>query len=678
MSSEEAEQQQAPAREAGKRQAENIALGKYIRIEPDNRLPQYDRATAHAYAASDTRTPGTALYALVCEESAPPRIDVLSTLSRIEGLPVVVPADWDVVDWPRTGARRFAVAFERPSGEPLIAGPDASFRPWREEQVVEQVIAPLAKVLREFDGRGVTHRGICLENLFSASARNEAVLGECVGMPAGMMQPTLYETIPGGQAVPEGRGEGTAADDLYALGVLVAVLLRGGNPMAGWRDHDILASKIANGSYVALLGQASLSLKLMEPLRGLLCDAEDERWVLEDLEMWLNGRHLSPKQANLPGKARRSFHFEGHDHWGPRSLSHAMTANWQAALQVMREGALDHWVQRSIVDEKQSARVRAILVGGQVSQGGSEDRTLMRLLIALDPAAPIRHRDLAARVEALPLFLAMNLQDEAQCKRVAEVISSKLPQYWLELQGDQASPQLLQGFERMNFFLSRSQMGYGLERCVYEFNPEWPCLSPLVRGQFVHRIERLLPVLEALAAGGKLGNEPIDRHIVAFLGARMNPQPERILQGLADAQDRVSRRRAVMHLLARAQRRHGPQKMPAFTRWIAEYAGPVVESLRNRKLRERAHKGLDRAVENGSLVELVSAVDDPEARRRDAEGFAAAKSEYQRVSREITALEQGSLTAPRRVAEAAGSTSAAVSAVVSGLVLMCLALFYVA
>lgn len=675
--SEEAEEQQAQGRGAGKRQMDNVALGKYVRIDTSNRLPQYDRSTAHAYAASDTRTPGTALYALICDESAPPRLDVLSALSRIEGLPLVVPADWDVVDWPRTSGQRFAVAFERPSGEPLVSGTDATFRPWREEQVVEHVIAPFTKILRELDGRSVTHRGICLENLFTASGRSEAVLGECVGMPAGMMQPAVYETIPGGQALPEGRGEGVPADDLYALGVLVAVLLRGGNPMADWPDHDVIASKLTHGSYVAILGRTSLSLKLMEPLRGLLCDAEEERWVLEDLEMWLNGRHLSPKQANLPGKARRSFHFEGHDYWGPRALAHAMAAKWSDALRVMREGELDQWAQRSIVDEKQSARVRAILAGGQVSQGGSEDRTLARLLIALDPSAPVRFRDVAARIEGFPLLLAMNFEDEAKRKRVVDVVLSKLPQYWLELLGDKASPQLLQGFERMNLVLSRSQMGYGIERCLYEFNPEWPCLSPLVRGQFVHTVDRLLPVLENLVAAGKIGDEPIDRHIVAFLGARMNPPPDRILNGLADAQDRIARRRAIMHLMAQAQRRHGPQKMPALTKWIGDFVAPVVDSLRNRKLRERARKGLDRAVDNGSLVELVSAVDDPEAHRRDTEGFNAAKQEYQRISREITWLEQGGLTAPRRVAETAGSAASAVSALCGGLIVMGLTLFYV-
>jgi hypothetical protein len=662
---------------SGKRPAGEVAIGRHIRLRTTQPMPQFDRKTAKAYGAFDKRSPSTPMYALVCDESAPPRLNILATLSRIENMPIVVPVDWGVVDWLDTGERRFAVAFEAPVGERIVADPEGSFRPWRDEKIVEQVIAPAVRVLTELDSRGVTHRGICLENIYTGSSG--AVLGEFVGVPAGFIQPAVYETIQAGQAAPEGRGEGTGADDLYALGVVIVMLLRGGNRMAGWSDEAVVAEKIANGSYFALLGRTSVSLKLMEPLRGLLCDIEAERWKIQDLEMWLNGRQLSPMQATLPTKARRPFAFDGVEYISPQALAHAMANRWPAALQLMRQGDMDLWAQRNLPNETQANRIRGLLVGGQTGQGGGEDRALARLLMALDPAAPIRMRNLAARPRALAKVLALNYDKSNGIRDlVIHAILAKLPQRWIEFQLEGTpDPQEIQTFERMGFFLGRNQPGYGVERFIYEFNDDWPCLSPLVRGQFVHTIEALLPALERLAQSGDTRSEPVDRHIIAFCAARMYPQPERLLQGLADARDSITRQRAILHLLAQLQRRHGPAKLPALTRWVGEFANPVVESLRNQKLKDRARKALERAVEQGSLVEMVAGVDDPEARRRDVSGFEIAQKEYERITREIDWLENGGLTAAPRIAQASASASAAVSGLCSGLILMFLTLFYV-
>ena len=46
-------------------------------------------------------------------------------------------------------------------------------------------------------------------------------------------------------------------------------------------DEDVLAKKIAHGSYMALVGQRRVSIALMEALRGLLNDDPGDRWTLE-------------------------------------------------------------------------------------------------------------------------------------------------------------------------------------------------------------------------------------------------------------------------------------------------------------------------------------------------------------------------------------------------------------
>src|SRR3546814_7561845 len=69
-------------------------------------------------------------------------------------------------------------------------------------------------------------------------------------------------------AVPEGRGYGGPEDDYYALGVLVLVLLCGGNPVPGLSEHELVEAKISKGSYAALVGETRLSLPMVEVLRS--------------------------------------------------------------------------------------------------------------------------------------------------------------------------------------------------------------------------------------------------------------------------------------------------------------------------------------------------------------------------------------------------------------------------
>jgi len=120
--------------------------------------------------------------------------------------------------------------------------------------------------------------------------------------------------------MPSGRGAGSLADDLYALGVLIAVLLSGGNPCAEMSDEEIVQSKINRGSFATLLSSRRFSLPCTEALRGLLCDEAEERWSVSNLEFWANGRHLSPKQPLLPGKAPRPFVVKGRDYWNLKAL----------------------------------------------------------------------------------------------------------------------------------------------------------------------------------------------------------------------------------------------------------------------------------------------------------------------------------------------------------------------
>jgi len=675
--SDASQQEEQPKRRGGGRG--EVQLGRHVRIDATRQIPALSTNTAEAYPASDSRQPGTALYALVFTEANPAREEVVPLLSRIEGQPVVTPVDWGVVPWDGRGGQRFVAVQRQPTGELLATDSDRRLPALREDQLVDRLVKPMTRALREMFDRSVTHRAICAQNVYTGDpATQEMILGECISRPAGTVQPPVYETVQGAQANPIGRGPGDPRDDLYALGVLMAILLRGGNPMDGWSPHDIVMQKMAVGTYSALMGRTRASLKLMEPMRGLLTDDEEDRWDIDDLEMWLNGRQLSPKQAALPNKARRAFRFNGQEYWSAPALAHALANDWRNAIAVMGSGEIQEWAERSLGDEKHANRIHQVIAK---SGGQSDDRALAQLLIALDPRAPIRFRSMAVRVEAIPQALALALEREGERELLSEIILAKMPQRWMEQQVDRSlnTARLVSASERLNSYLGQSDPGYGIERCIYDFNAGWPCLSPLVLGQYVNEIERLLPALEKRAEAGAPDTEPIDRHIAAYCIAWMDSQTiERIATSTSRRQPDLMRKRALLHLLARLQKRNGPRKLPALTTWAGRFASDIVAGYHNRKTREKADQRVQRAVDNASLIELVNAADDPETRRRDASGFQSAQHEYEQIKQEIAWLEDGGLTSDANVARATRNVATAVSALMSGLGLVLMTVAFVA
>ncbi|MBK1698570.1 hypothetical protein [Rhodovibrio salinarum] len=650
-------------------------LGKHITIDLTTRLPELDRPTAQAFAASDSRTPTEQVFVLICDPKVPPRLEALHGLAKVRGVALMIPIDWGPVVW-GGGERRYAICYDRPV-DPVLAPSGDEIPTMREDQLVERVLRPAYRTLREVYARGLTHRAISAANVYCADAGNgPCMLGECASAPAGMTQPAVYEPIDGGQALAVGRGAGTITDDLYALGVLMALILRGNDPFSKADPATIVAQKIAKGSYAALMGQARVSLTLMEPLRGLLCDRVDERWTLQQLETWLNGRRQSPKQASLPTKARRAFTFQGRDYWTAPSLAHALANNWTEALRVLSSGDLVRWAERSLPDEKQSKALAAALASTQFGDGG-DDRSLARALVTLDPAGPIRLRGFAARVDAIAQAFALGFENRDRRTAFIEVLRSKLPERWLEAQPQQRPdhPQVLQQFERMLWYIERDQPGYGMERVLYEYNPGWPCQSPLLAESYVCEVGELLPALERRAEQDVPDASPVDRHVAAFCGANMKPAPDRLIQGLGDP-SAANRAQAVVALLADLQRRYGPDQLPALCEWVARQLSPLTDSLHNRQVREKVKRRIERAVKSGSLAELRAAAADPELRRRDKEAFQHAKAQYGQLARDIAWLEEGGLTSAANVARSTRSVATAVSAITSGLIVMLVSIVY--
>ena len=86
--------------------------------------------------------------------------------------------------------------------------------------------------------------------------RTRPVIGECISTPPGFDQPPMYEPLESAMALPEGRGPGTFADDMFSFGVTLLHILIGRRPGGQLRGRELLRARIANGSFAALTGDA--------------------------------------------------------------------------------------------------------------------------------------------------------------------------------------------------------------------------------------------------------------------------------------------------------------------------------------------------------------------------------------------------------------------------------------
>jgi eukaryotic-like serine/threonine-protein kinase len=324
---------------ADSRSSAQVTINDRFDVIPDEPLPEFDCGSALAYRVRHHRDSSLSLFGLVCDPRLPMRLDKFNVISRIESPYLMRLNDWGIADWPLTNSQCPILVFERPPRGKLFGSLDQEIEPLHEDFVIKYVVQPVYNVLREFREIGVAHRNIRPDNVFvDGVGESNMVLGQCLSSSPGFEQPFICETIESCMSAPSGRGAGVEADDMYSLGVVLAAMITGAVPGAGMSDQEILDAKLSEGSAAIMARGGRISLSMMEGLRGLLNDDADERWTLEDLGQWANGKRGSPIQSSLPLRASRGFEFDGRNYSNCREVGNAMSKNWSQAAAVIHDG----------------------------------------------------------------------------------------------------------------------------------------------------------------------------------------------------------------------------------------------------------------------------------------------------------------------------------------------------
>ncbi len=644
-----------------------------VKIFPDKPLPKYDQGAVKAYEAITGN--GNAAFALVCEKNIIPQSEIVHKYAGIitSHLPKLLACG--VVEWSVDFKEHLVFLYEDKLGSPIVDGKNAAALGLKPELVISTIFRNLLEVVRAMRDKGIAHGNIRVSNIFDGGTPTyeSATLGEMLSTPSGYAQPVVYETIMRGLAHPLGRGPAEISDDIYALGVTLATLIRTLDPTEGLSDEDIVNAKMEVGSFNFIVGKSRFPAPVLEFLRGTLNDDVALRWSFDDIMTWAEGRRVTAKQTTAVAalKASRPLEFMRRKFLKPQLLGVTFPKDPTQVVPLVENGELSLWLNRSIQDKELEKRYDEGLTEAKQEVGSSNyaDRLSCVMAIALEPDNPIFYKEL----KFSPMGFGSLLADAAQTKKdinpYVDIIKSNIVSFWSKFSSGQ-SPNIGETVNRMGNcqrFINQSTMGAGLERCIYYLSPNAPCFSEKLDQFYVRSAEDYLNALEKIAAQKNRPEWFLDRHIVAFLSVRDKSIIEPYLPDLA-ASEKHRQRQGMVKMLAAIQVRDKMGALPGLSQWVVGMLDNLVDRYHDREKRKTVREQLDRIKAQGNLEKVAALFDNYEETQRDSRGFSEAMQQYQGFKKEYFMLEQ-ELDSNRNFGLEAGKHAAAlVSGVISAIV----------
>ncbi|MCB1721007.1 MAG: hypothetical protein KDI11_04560 [Alphaproteobacteria bacterium] len=627
-------------------QGENVAdfQGK-VEIQCKVPLSEYNSGPNKAYRAYSNDSNKTPLIAIVCERYLVPRRTAANVYSTILDNSLVKLVAHGVVYWPPAKRELYVFIYYDNLGKPLLQHGERSALGWRQDDVMSLIVKPYASILQDFRDKDFVHGAIRPDNMFCGGAQgkpSKIILGDCLSVPQSLAQPVLYEPIVRGMADPIARGKATPTVDLYALGVSIAVIMRHNDPLKGLSDDEIVRRKILHGSYSAITGKDRFKGEILELLRGLLHDEPSQRWTIDEVLEWLDGRRLSPKQSTAIKKAPRPFDLGGDKYFITPLMAMDIENKVKAVKSSIEDDSLLNWIERSLEDEEISERFqKAVVDSRQQSTGSGYESCLAgNVSIALDPDAPIRFRNLRLIGDGIGNAIVEAVVLKQPIGAFVEVFRNSLVLNWLSVQNPHIIDVngLFGKFEKCRRYLKTSKVGDGVERVIYLLNPECPCLSEVIKDYYIVGADDLLNAYEDLCKKGQVPATFLDRHSVAFLYEK---EQKVIEPYLYDLNTHESHKIIGVNLkcLAAIQKRYSLGNFPAIAKVMAPRLQAVVKRYHDRHVQERMREAVAEFQSTGDLKKIASIFENAEVVKKDFSSFRKAMLEFKTLETERLRLE---------------------------------------
>ena len=180
---------------------------------------------------------------------------------------------------------------------------------------------------------------------------------------------------------------------------------------------------------------------------------------------------------------------------------------------------------------------------------------------------------------------------------------------------------------------------------LYEFNPGLTCCSPLVADANCSDVTQLLKTLDRRA---EEQGAVFDRHVAAFVAARVSGSVDRDLNDVSLAKNAGDKLLAQLRLFAYVQAKSDALELPGLCRYFLSKSTAILDTYRNIELRAKLAKNARSAAESGDLTKFEKVLNSEKNRRWDSNGYTLAQRQFRSDEAEAAALLESIAGIPER------------------------------
>lgn len=620
---------------------DTVSFGEHFQIITKNPLTEYKTNFATAYAVLKDGKPCDTMMAYVTDSPYPIQKEYIGNLMGLDYTDMIRVIDFKKVQWLADNTIQFAVLVTKPQGARLLKPGENTLTPYTIHDLERYFVRPVLTFLRQLESKQMSHGNISPYNLyFKNETQGPLMLGENFMAPAAFSQNLIFEPINRAVSQYTGKGPGGSINDVYALGITIFSLITGQIPLADMDTKDMLRIKLERGTYSALTKAIEIPASLNELFRGTLNDDAENRWSLEEIDNWFSDHKQNPRQAQKAVKAGRFYEFEGEQFLDVKSIALAFGLQPNAALKVIENGLFLNWLKRSFSDQNIYQNIDELIKGDGTNVVKIDNLTLAEICMTLDQSLPILYKEL----RILPMGLGTALMESFLFNKnpalFLELLANRIPQKWLINQGNLDFQMKLtaQMLDTASSFIEKKGPGLGLERLLYELNPDLYCLSPKVSHYKVITLAELLLALEENAKSKDYDTDPTDQHILAFLADKQNRVDAYYLSQLSGDFSPEAKAAALTYILAESSRVAQLDSLPNLAKLLLHKLQPFIQKLHDTDTQESVFKTMEEYASHGNLTEMAKLVMDEDLLTQDAESYEFAQEEYEDITQSIESL----------------------------------------
>jgi hypothetical protein len=613
-----------------------------IKIFPNQPLPHLDRGTAKAYLA-ETKS-GSKAFAMICPDNLVPRTAVVHKYMNVVSTSLPKISASGVVDWPLEKREKYTLIYEGNMGKPLSSLRPSQALGLKLDAIINTVFYNLVDAISSMHDRGITHGNVCLQNIFDGggSTFENVILGECLSVPCGFAQPFLYETIERSLASPMAKGEATYPDDIYALGICLALMLSSHDFTEGMSAEEVTLHKLEHGTFNLVTSRDRLPGKIMELLRGVLSDDVSCRWTIWEIEEWMDGRRVTGKQGARPvPKSSRPVEFRKKKYFRPDILATQLRKDPSAALELVESGELYLWLNRALQSKEYEERFETAVEQAKKSSSGANyaERMVSYITMALAPNFPVYYRNQNFFPDSIGHLMVDAVSKGSDVNVFVEIFQGDIIPFWATFRyqtglliGDEPGK-----FETCRMYLLQKSPGFGIERCVYHMAPSAKCLSEKLKFFYTRSSEDIVLALEAIGGQKDKSSWFFDRHIIAYLFSHDKSVIESSSADLI-SEEKHRQINAALKIFSKVQEREKIQSLPNLSAWVGGYLEILITRYHDRERRKNIKIEADKVKAKGNLVLLAEIFNNLREIQDDTKMFSQAMMHYQNLQKEYHRL----------------------------------------